>query len=215
MACVWYSTKLCDFVVSNQQKELLDIFDSFSTSVSMPQHNIFFRQNEILDKMLINIEKCKRNIISSAALYKGISEQELKIIKPLDLDNKLLNDTSNCKILGIDYFDQDKFMSILDNALDVISTKYNLNGDDDYNKLHKFLSSIKLMLQSSDNMLNTLANQYALYKEHSGKKSKDEFIMIYDHKHYKSDIIDNLVSEYIESINDNLDNKQKNKRGTR
>lgn len=212
MACVWYSTKLCDFVISNQQNELLTIFVSFSDNVSMPEHNIFFRQNEVLDKMLTNIKNCKRNVISDVALYKGISEIEKKIISPLDLDNKLLNDTNNCKVLGIEYFDQEKFIDIIDNALNSIYSKYNLNANDDYNKLHKFLSSIKLMLQSSDNVLNTLANQYVLYKEHSGKKSKDEFIMIYDQKHYKCDIIDNLIKEYLLSLNNVVEVKN-NSRG--
>lgn len=212
MACVWYSTKLCDFVISNQQNELLTIFVSFSDNVSMPEHNIFFRQNEVLDKMLTNIKNCKRNVISDVALYKGISEIEKKIISPLDLDNKLLNDTNNCKVLGIEYFDQEKFIDIIDNALNSIYSKYNLNANDDYNKLHKFLSSIKLMLQSSDNVLNTLANQYVLYKEHSGKKSKDEFIMIYDQKHYKCDIIDNLIKEYLLSLN-NVVGVKNNSRG--
>ncbi len=215
MACVWYSTKLCDYLVSNQQKELLDIFDNFSNNVSKPEHNIFFRQNEVLDKMLTNIENCKRNVISNVALYKDISEEEKKIISSLELDNKLINDTANCKILGIDYFDQDKFMSVLDNTLNLISTKYNLNADDDYNKLHKFLSSIKLMLQSSDNMLNTLTNQYVFFKEHSGKKKKDEFIMIYDDKHYKVDIVEDLIQEYLTIINANNCKKETNKRGNR
>ena len=209
MACVWYSTKLCDFLVSNQQKELMGIFSNFSNNVSMPEHNIFFKQNEVLDKMLTNIENCKRSVISDVGLYKGISDKEKEIIRSLDLDNKLINDTANCKILGISYFDQDKFMNVLENALNIISTQYNLNADDDYNKLFKFLSSIKLMLQSSDNMLNTLANQYVLYKEHSGKKSKDEFITIYEEKHYKSDIIDQLMEEYIEI----LEEKKNNTRG--
>lgn len=200
------STNLCNYIVSRQQRDLLVIFEHFSDKVSDPENNTFFIQNEILDKILLNIEECKRTTISRSSFYKGITKSEKEIISSLNLDNKISHNAYHSKILGIEYFDENKFNEILEGELDTIASKYNLHADDDYNKLYKFLSSIQLILQSSDDVLSALSNQYVLYKEHSkysNGENKDEYITIYGEKHYKIDILDKVIDSYEKAISEN------------
>lgn len=205
-----FSLRLCEHIISNQQKDLFIIFENFSDKVSDPENNIFFRQNEILDHILHNIQEHSDPEISFPSLFKGLSREDIDIINSLDIRSKIANNSNYSKILNIDYFDEEIFMNILDNELKNIKSKYNLNANDDYNKLYKFLSSIQLLLQSSYDVLISLTNQYTFFQEHSkysNKKCKDEFITIYGEKHYKIDILEKVLDSYRSAI-------QKNKRKT-
>lgn len=210
-----YSTDLCKYIISSQQKDLLVIFANFSDKVSDPESNIFFIQNDILDRILVNVEKSKKRAISISELYKGIDEKEKKYISSLNIDDRLLHDAIKCSIMGLTYFDKDVFMRVLDNELETILTKYNLNSDDDYNKLYKFLSSLKLTLQSSDDMLGSLSNQYVFFKQHSNNcenNYEEEVITIYGVKHYKIDILKDILNSYQEEIEmEKKNNKVKTK----
>jgi hypothetical protein len=200
-----FKTKMCHYIISSEQSDLLAIFENFSDKISEPEDNIFFIQNEILDKILTNVEHCKKDTISIQEIYKGISKEDKESLRSIDLDNKLIINTQFSKILGIEYFDKDVFMRVLDNKLESIATNYNLNAYDDHNKLYMFLSAIQLSLQSSDDILASLTNQYIFYKEHantSSKEKKDEFITIYGEKHYKIDILKKLIEEYNTTLND-------------
>lgn len=213
MANIMVSTLLCNYIVSSQQKDLFVIFENFSDEVKNPDNNIFFRQNEILDKMLLNIENCKKSVISHAGLYKGISNEEKEIIEDLEVDKRIFHDYKYSKNLGIIYFDKELFLKVLNDELNEISTKYNLNGDDDYNKLYNFLYSIKLNLNSSDDVLLTLSNQYTFYKEHSQycvKENEQEYISIYGNKIYKEKILSDILNKYNNKIN--INNKKTNSR---
>ena len=193
-----YSTSLCKYVVSKEQKDLLVIFENFIDNVSDPETNVFFVQNEILDKIMTNIENNKKNVISLDELYEGISEKEKRIISGIDINKKIKNNAHISKILGINYFDEEMFMNVLDEELQNILDKYNLKANDDYNKMHKFLSSIKLILQSSDDVLLALKNQYIFFSEHAklSKSNDEEVITIYGNRHYKIDILKNLIDIY-------------------
>jgi hypothetical protein len=128
----------------------------------------------------------------------------------LEHDNKL------SQIIDVEYFDEKLFLETVDEELKDISSKYNLNADDDYNKLYKFLCSINLMLQSSDDVLNTLTNQYVFFYEHSNrspKNCKDEFISIYKKKIFKIDILINLIEKYKAKIEDKENNHKIKNRG--
>lgn len=216
MAITNFKTKLCNYIISREQKDLFTVFENFSDKIAEPEDNIFFIQNEILDKILTNVENCKKPSISIQELYKGINKEERESIESIDLDNKLINNARLSKIIGVEYFDEEKFMKVLDNKLEDIATSYNLNAQDDYNKLYMFLSSIQLTLQSSDDILTSLYNQYVFYIEHSNNSSKflkDEFISIYGEKHYKIDILKKLLEDYNKEISPKV-SKEKNK-GTR
>jgi len=216
MASTSYSVNLCNHIISSQQDDLFVIFENFSDKVSDPENNTFFIQNEILDKILTNIENCKRRFISLNGLFKGITSQEKILISDLEIETKLEHDSHHCKILGVDYFKEDLFMSILNEQLKLILSKYNLNANDDYNKLYKFLSSIKLTLQSSDDVLSSLSNQYVFFGQHTKSdknKSDEEVIIIYGKKHYKIDILKHLLDEYNAKINVEITNKSS--KGTR
>ena len=155
-----FSKKLCKYVISKQQDDLFVIFQHFHDRIANPENNTFFMQNDILDRMLMVVEESKKNNISLTSLYKNINSLEKKIIESLDLENNLIMNAKCSKILGIEYFDEAKFMEVLDSELESIATKYNLNAEDDYNKLYMFLSSLQLNLQSSDDRLNSITNQY-------------------------------------------------------
>lgn len=212
MANILINTELCNYIISKQQTDLLIIFEKFADKVRNPESNIFFLQNEVLDKILVNIENCKRSVISSTGLYKGLNEEEKEIIETLDLDRRILHDYKYSKILGIDYFDDEKFIFCLDEHLNKIATKYNLNANDDYNKLYNFLYSLKLNLSTSDDMLATFSNQYTFYKEHSNKLSKEseqEYISIYGVKYYKFDILKELINDYSKTLNSKTKTKSR------
>lgn len=199
MAITSYSKNLCIYIISNLQSDLFAIFENFSDRISNPEDNIFFIQNEILDKILTNVEQCKRNQISLTGLYKGISKLDKENIKNIELEEKLNNNAYHSRIIGVEYFDEKEFMEVLDEELENIATSYNLNAHDDYNKLYMFLSSIQLALESSDDLLNALSNQYIFYNEHSkysSKECKDEFITIYGKKLYKVDILKKVIDNY-------------------
>lgn len=204
MAITTFKTKLCHYIISCEQKDLFAVFENFSDKMGEPEDNIFFIQNEILDKILTNVENCKKSTITIQELYKGVNKEEKESIESIDLENKLVNNTRLSKVLGVEYFDEEKFMKILDNKLEDIATSYNLNAQDDYNKLYMFLSSIQLALQSSDDILTSLYNQYVFYSEHadsSSKYFKDEFISIYGEKRYKIDILKSLIEDYNKELN--------------
>lgn len=210
MATNSYSVNLCNHVISSQQDDLFVIFENFSDKVSDPENNTFFIQNEILDKILTNIENCKRRIITLNSLFKGITSQEKVLISDLEIETKLEHDAHHCKILGVEYFKEDLFMGILNGQLLRISNKYNLNANDDYNKLYKFLSSVKLTLQSSDDMLSSLSNQYVFFSQHTKSdknKFDEEVIIIYGKKHYKIDILKKLLEEYNVKVNEEIANR--------
>lgn len=220
MAITSYSTKLCKYVISNQQSDLFAVFENFSDRISNPEDNIFFIQNEILDRILINVEECKKNYITLTGLYKGISKLDKENIRNIELEDKLNHNMQHSKIIGVEYFDEEVFMAVLDEELENIATNYNLNANDDYNKLYMFLSSIQLSLESSDDLLNALANQYTFYNEHSkysSKECKDEFITIYGKKIYKVDILKKVINNYNTKIKDDKNEKVliKQNKGTR
>ena len=211
MANVSFNTRLCNYIISQQQKDLLVIFEQFSDKVTDPESNIFFLQNDILDRILNNIKNCTKKTITTTALFKGITNREKEIISSLNLHYKIAQNAYHCKILGIDLFDKEKFMEALNIELNVISTRYNLHANDDYNKLYKFLSSLQLSLQSSDDVLSALSNQYVFFKEHSiytQNDNEDEFVSIYGERHYKIDILKKIIEDYKKLINENNNEQQ-------
>lgn len=206
MANISFNTKLCDYIVSEQQNDLLVIFKQFSDKVSDPETNIFFLQSDILDKVLTNIKNCSKKTISMSALFKGVSNREKEIISSLNLHYKIAQSAYHCKILGIDLFNEEVFMNVLNKQLENIVTKYNLRAHDDYNKLHKFLSALQLSLQSSDDVLSSLSNQYVFFNEHSiyvQNDYEDEFISIYGERYYKIDLLKKLIDSYKKEIIEN------------
>ena len=206
MANISFNTKLCEYIVSEQQKDLLVIFEQFSDKVSDPETNIFFLQSDILDKVLTNIKNCSKKTISMAALFKGVTNREKEIISSLNLHYKIAQNAYHCKTLGIDLFNEEMFMNVLNKELENIVTKYNLRAHDDYNKLYKFLSALQLSLQSNDDVLSALANQYVFFNEHSiyvKNDYEDEFISIYGERYYKIDLLKKLIESYKKEVNFN------------
>lgn len=196
---VMYSKSLCNYIISRQQADLLVVFDNFSDKITDPENNSFFVQNEILDKMLTNLAKVKRKTVSLSTLYRGISSFEREIIAPLEIEEKIEHNGSHSVVLGVDYFDEKKFMDTIDTTLETIATKYNLNAGDDYNKLYMFVSSLQMTLEISDDILHTLINLYIFYHEHSNysiNELEDEYITIYDEKHYKIDLLKKIIEDY-------------------
>lgn len=194
-----YNKALCNYILSKQQDELLIVFENFCDNISDPENNTFFVQNAIIDKMLDNLSKCKRKTISKEMLYKGISELEMITISSLNLEEQIEHNANHADTLGIDYFDEKKFMNTLDDTLEEIATKYNLNADDDYNKLYMFVSSLQMTLEISDDRVHTLINLYMFYHEHSEysiNELEDEYITIYDEKYYKFDLLKQIIDSY-------------------
>lgn len=211
-----FSKELCIYVITKEQNDLFAVFENFSDKISNPEDNIFFIQNEILDRILTNVEECNKPVINNADLYRYINKKDKDNISSIDLDKKLMHNAKYSHIIGVRYFNEEIFKEVLDEKLEKISTSYNLNAQDDYNKIYMFLSSIQLNLDSSDDSLVALANQYNFFKEHYNKQSQDEYISIYGEKHYKIDILKELIEEYNDKLPKLKENKKtKKSKGTR
>jgi len=195
-----FNKKLCKHIISRQQKDLFVIFKSFQDKIG-GVYNTFFMQNSALDKILQRIDETKKSTVSLSYLFKAISLLEKDALSALELEEQIIQSSKYCKIIGVDFFDENVFMEVLDRKLEDIVTNYNLNANDDYNKLYMILSSLQLSLQSSDDILHALSNQYSFFSNH-----KDEYITIYNEKYYKIDILNEIIDLYKEAI---LDEKLK------
>ena len=199
-----YSKKMCLYVVEKEQNDLIRICEDYSDNVRNPYDNIFFLQNAVLDTIIKNLKSFKKCVVNPTNIYKGLKDNDMCIIKSLNLEEKFDYQQGLCENLDIEYYNHDQFMEILEDNLTTIANKYNLNAGDDYNKLYNYIFALKLTLASSDDALKTLVNQHEFLLEHSpyyGKKA-DESITLYGKKIYKIDILRQLLGEYVEKTNE-------------
>ena len=202
---------LAKYIVTKQIDDLVTIVSMFSDNIEDLEDNIYVRQNDILVKMLTNITNNKKKKISFDELYKNINEEERELIENLDIDEKIMSNIEYSELLGIEYFDESVFMSLLESEIWNLSNSYNLRANDDYNKLLEFLNSIKSSIKSSEDKLVSLTNQYTFYMGHSEESLVPEYISLYGNKKYKIELLKGLLEKYNDTLK--LKNKKEEVKG--
>ena len=202
---------LAKYIVTKQIDDLVTIVSMFSDNIEDLEDNIYVRQNDILVKMLTNVTNNKKKKITFDELYKNINEEERELIENLDIDEKIMSNIEYSELLGIEYFDESVFMSLLESEIWNLSNSYNLRANDDYNKLLEFLNSIKSSIKSSEDKLVSLTNQYTFYIGHSEESLVPEYISLYGNKKYKIELLKGLLEKYNDTLK--LKNKKEEVKG--
>ena len=133
---------LAIYIISSQINDLVAIVDMFSDNISDLEDNIYVRQNDVLVKILKNLKSMRKKEVSLSSIYSVISDEDMELIENLEIDVKIAHNVELSDILGVAYFDKEKFMEILDGEIEEFSSKYNLRANDDFNKMKEFLISI-------------------------------------------------------------------------
>ena len=191
---------LVKYIVSQQINDLVTIVSMFSSNIRDLEDNIYVRQNDILVKILANIENSRKNEIYLDSIYKNVSDEELEIIESLELDEKVVHNLEHSEMLGITYYDESTFMAVLEDEIKKIKESYNLRANDDYNKLLDFFISIKTAIKASEDSLVSLANQYAFLLGHNRDSLSPEYISIHGNKKYKDELLAGLLEKYNDRI---------------
>jgi len=191
---------LVKYIVARQIDDLVTIVGMFSDNIEDLDDNIYVRQNDILVKILNNINSCKKKKLTLSDMYKNVNEEELELIENLDIDDRIMNNVEYSELLGIDYFDETIFMNLLEDEIWNLSNSYNLRANDDHNKLLEFLNSIKSAIKSSEDILVSLANQYTFYMAHNEDSLAPEYISLYGNKKYKVELLRGLLNKYNDAL---------------
>lgn len=203
---------LAIYIISSQINDLVAIVDMFSDNISDLEDNVYVRQNDVLVKILKNLKSMRKKEVSLSSIYSVISDEDMELIENLEIDVKIAHNVELSDILGVAYFDKEKFMEILDGEIEEFSSKYNLRANDDFNKMKEFLISIRASLKASDDMLATLANQYEFFMCHGKDSLSPEYISLYGSKMYKDDLLRKIIDKYnvaLTKSNENKTNKGK------
>ncbi len=187
---------LAIYILSSQINDLVSIVSMFSDNIYDLEDNTYVRQNDILVKMLKTIKNSKKSHIPLQSLFNGLTEEEIRLIEGLEIEEKLCHNIELSEILEIEYFDKEKFMGLLDQEIEELTSKYNLRANDDFNKLKAFLMSIKSALKASEDILSSLTNQYEFYLGHGKESMSPEYIIIHGNKKYKADLLRGMLDKY-------------------
>ena len=95
----------------------------FSDNISDLEDNIYVKQNDILVKILKHLKSMRKKEVVLSSLYSVINNDEYELIDNLDIDVKISHNMESSDILGITYFDKEKFMEILDGEINELSNK--------------------------------------------------------------------------------------------
>ena len=202
---------LAIYIITSQINDLVAIVDMFSDNITDLEDNIYVKQNDILVKILKNLKSMRKKEVSLSSIYSVINDEDMELIENLEIDVKIAHNVELSDILGITYFDKDKFMEILDHEIDEFSNKYNLRANDDFNKMREFLISIRASLKASDDMLSTLTNQYEFFMGHGKDSLSPEYISLYGSKMYKDDLLRKIIDKYNDALTKSNESKSTNK----
>ena len=201
---------LAIYIISSQINDLVAIVDMFSDNISDLEDNIYVKQNDILVKILKHLKSMRKKEVVLSSLYSVINNDEYELIDNLDIDVKISHNMESSDILGITYFDKEKFMEILDGEINELSNKYNLRANDDFNKVKEFLISIRSSLKASDDVVSTLTNQYEFCMCHGKDSLSPEYVSVYGRKVYKEDLLRKILDKYNDYLHKSNETKNNN-----
>ena len=117
------SRNLITHIISKQINDLVSVVSMFSDNIGDLEDNLYVRQNDILVKMLKNINSIKKNKIQLSYIYKSITDEEKELIDSLNLDEKIIHNHNLSNQLGVEKFDIEKFIGVLDKEIEIFGVE--------------------------------------------------------------------------------------------